>query len=202
MLELERASLALDPGSGERLALAQYRADFAERQRAIRGGDSWKFERRQYFEEHHLGSDEFRRGDRRAARRAIDAGRAEFANWVTQDNANGTTFYRVRVVEEPLTSYLQWEILLLRAQAECGNKIRVVPAEVIRNLEVHGVLPEVVTLGGQTLYEVVYTPSGVLDGGVRYFDQRKIEHWQTFVERLYESGEDVVNYAARTLKDV
>lgn len=192
----------MTPGTGERLALAQYRADFAERQRAIRGRDSWKFERSQYFEEHHLGSDEFHRGDRSAARRAIDEGRAEFANWVAQDNANGTTFYRVRIVEEPLTPYLHWEMLLLRAQAECGNKIRVVHAEAIRHLEVDGVLPEVVTLGGQTLYEVIYTASGALDGGVRHVDQHKIEHWQTFTARLYESGEDVVDYTTRTLKDV
>jgi hypothetical protein len=52
-------------------------------------------------------------------------------------------------------------------------------------------------VGGQTLYEVVYTDEGVPNGAVRYADPRLVESWERFIRDLYGGGEDVVSYVDR-----
>jgi hypothetical protein len=72
------------------------------------------------------------------------------------DEIRGSFFHRVRVVEEPLTPYLQWELHSLRLRAECGERVRVVSADMVAASELTGLVPEVVILGGSALYQVVY----------------------------------------------
>ena len=50
----------------------------------------------------------------------------------------------MRVVEEPFTTYLRWQLHSLRVQAECGERIRVVPADAVALFERRERLPEVV----------------------------------------------------------
>lgn len=189
--------LLLDRVDGVRLSSAEYKADFRARRSRVRNAHSWKFERRQHFEEDTPGRNAFRRGDRGKAMRILEERRPEFADSVRDDLSRGAKFHRVRVVEEPLSPYLQWELRSLRVQAECGKPIRVVSASALSGREVGGPLPEVVILGGQTLYEVVYTDDGVADGAIRFADANVIGTWVEFVAALYEIGEDVVDYVSR-----
>jgi hypothetical protein len=193
----DASALVLDQVDGTRLDPAEYKADFRTRRGQVRNVDSWKFERRQHFEENTPGRDAFRRGDWGEAMTILEGRRAEFTDSVREDLAKNTRFCRVRIVVEPLSPYLRWELCSLRVQAECGKPIRVVSADVLAEREVNGLLPEVVILGGRTLYEVVYTDDGVPDGAVRFTDPTIIDAWTGFINDLYGKGENVIDYVAR-----
>ncbi|OEV11610.1 DUF6879 family protein [Streptomyces nanshensis] len=197
----EAGGLVLDRARGVRLELAAYRQDFRIRRASVPAGrPGWKFERRQHFQERSSPSWEaFRRGDWDEALRLAAERRSHWRSVARDDRERGAVLHRVRVVEEPLTPYMQWELHALRVQGESGRPVRVVGGEAVRALESAGPLPEVVVLGGQVLYEILYTDEGLLHGGVRYTDAGVIARWEAFVERLYEQGEDVVPYVDRAV---
>lgn len=191
---------ALDTSQGEHLTQPGYKEDFW--QRRWRGNrDSWKLERRQRFEESEPSPsrEALRQGDWDEAMRLIDAERATHLRNARQDRDRGAAFHRIRVVEEPLTSYVQWELHALLVQAESGSRIRVVNAELIRPIEASGpLLPELVCLGGHTLYEVCYTPEGSgPDGAIRFTDPNVVAPWESFLQALYGVGEDLIAYIDR-----
>lgn len=185
--------LALDPSQGVRLDIDSYRSEFRVHRDKLRDEDSWKFERRQHFAEQNYspGRAAFDRGDWNEAMNALTEKRESVLQSVNEDRKNRTSFYRVRVVEEPISPYLQWELMSLRMQAECGKPIRVVDASRVSALEIGRLLPEVVVLGAQTLYEVVYTDAGVPASAVRFTDARCVDNWIEFIKDLYNMGEDV-----------
>jgi hypothetical protein len=188
----------LPPEQGELLVREVYNRDFWQRDAEIHNQNSWKLERRQHFEE--LGSssrDALRRGEWEEALRLLEEGRGNLLAAYSDDEIRGSFFHRVRVVEKPLTPYLQWELHSLRLRVECGEKVRVVGADVVAPSESAGLVPEVVILGGRTLYEVIYTESGVPNGAVRHTDRELIERWESYIKELYATGEDVMRYFDR-----
>jgi hypothetical protein len=194
----ERHPLELTRSLGDRLGLDAYRRDFAIRDVAVRGRTSWKFERRQHFREQGDPSWEaFQRGEWDTALRLLEDKAPALSQAVREEEERDNPFLRVRVVEEPLMPYLQWELHALRVQAECGRGIRVVTPERFEPFERGGPLPEVVVLGDDTLYEVLYTSEGDLCGGIRYQDAGLTHAWADFIGELYEAGEDVASYVDR-----
>lgn len=108
---LDLRAPALPEELGERLVRDAYRADFWSRHNAIRNGESWKLERLQHFEEVSDPSrDALRRGDWEEAVRLIEASRRTLRDASSDDERRGSALHRVRVVEEPLTPYVQWEL--------------------------------------------------------------------------------------------
>ncbi len=190
---------ALPEELGERLGPREYGEDFWERFEALRDVDSWKLERLQHFEEDSPSRDALRRGDWDEALRLIEARREDLRQAGERDERRGVAFHRVRVVEEPLTPYLQWELHSLRQRAEFGRRIRVLPAKDVAAAENDKLLPELVVLGGRTLYRVLYTPAGVPDGAVRFTEPEIIEPWVGFVKQAYAAGEDIRDYFARVV---
>ncbi|MDS1270747.1 hypothetical protein RIF23_10590 [Lipingzhangella sp. LS1_29] len=196
----DRAMLVLPDEQGVRLELGEYRRDFAERQGRIRNRSSWKFERQQHFKQPGDPSWEaFREGRWDEALRLLEQERPEFEQEAQEDAARAHWFHRVRIVAEPLTPYVQWELHSLWIQAECGERIRVVPDAAVRHLEGDTQLPEVVVLGGETLYQVCYTEAGALDGGIRFTHPELVGNWERFIAELYATGEDMRAYAERYL---
>ncbi|MDT0342261.1 DUF6879 family protein [Streptomyces litchfieldiae] len=196
MLDLQ--ALALDPAQGHRLDVADYKQDFRQRRGEVQKLDSWKLERQQHFMELNNPSwDAFHRGEWDEALRLLADKRAEVRSLVQADRNRGSVFHRVRVVEQPLTPYLQWELNSLRVRAESGMPIRVIEGEKVRHLEAAGPLPEMVSLGSRTLYNVRYTDAGVLEGAIRYTDPDLVERWTRFIKELYEDGEDLIPYVER-----
>jgi len=193
---------ALPAVRGERLSRRDYGAEFRAREERIRGGSSWKLERGQHFEEDDPSLEAFRGGDLATALRLLDEERDALREQIAQDAARDYAFHRVRVVEEPFTTYLRWQLHSLRVQAECGERIRVVPADAVALFERRERLPEVVVLGGTVLYEVRYTERGRPDGAVRYEDPEVVGSWDSFVRRLSESGEDVGDFVRRRAADL
>ncbi|WP_329569879.1 DUF6879 family protein [Kitasatospora sp. NBC_01266] len=193
MRELRRPDL---PASV--LGLTAYRADFAARDALITDRPSWKLERRQHFLE--PGNDSwvaFRRGDWAESLQLMESRRPALSGTAQERERRSNPFLRVRVVEEPLTPYLQWELSYLRVQAQCGRPVRVVHADKLGALEESRPLPEIVVLGSQLLYEVRYSTDGTLEGGVRYLDRELAQEWGNFISELYGDGEDVVAYVDR-----
>jgi hypothetical protein len=194
---LDPSALELPVSQGDRLPTQTYRHDFRQYRTELRDRNSWKFERQQEFEEQDDSWDALRRGHWEEALRLLEKEREDLVKAAQRDRERGTTFHRVRVVEEPLTPYLQWELHALRVQAESGKRVRVVTPAALAGLEIAGPLPEVVVVGGQVLYQILYTEAGVLDGAIRFRDSELIKRWESFIRGLYEAGEDLLSYFER-----
>lgn len=179
---------------GEFLALADYLADF--RQEFERGGDVFtKFERRQTFREPGDASWEaFAAGDWPTAMERNEADRPEAAAMVARYRTFGYVPQRIRVVEFPISPYLQWEMQFLRLLAEQGQDLRVLRAEQLSDLEHAGLLPEVVLLGDRVLYEVDYDATGTVTGGRRIEDREVIAGCRAQLARLFEQGEPLSTF--------
>ncbi|WP_059013064.1 DUF6879 family protein [Streptomyces specialis] len=198
MLTLD--DLGLESASGERLSLADYRADFRRREDGLSAQDSWKLERQQHFEEPGDPSWEaFARGDWSEALRLNEERRASLSEFGAMCDKRGVGLYRVRVVEKPLVPYLQWEMHTLKLRAECGEAIRVVGPEAIGALERDRPLPELINLGGDTLYEILYDDEGVIEGGVRYTDPHVVASFVELCKSVYAAGEDLLTYFQREI---
>ncbi|MEV7170706.1 DUF6879 family protein [Streptomyces sp. NPDC093224] len=185
---------------GERLTRVDYKQAFRERRTAIRSGEAWKLERLQHFEETGDDSREaLRRGDWAAVLRLFEAERDALVQGTRRDAARGVVFHRVRVVETPITPYVQWELHWLRLAAECGHSARVLPASAVAEAEKVAMLPELVVLDDRTLYRVLYTDLGRPDGAVRFTDTGTVRRWSEYLRELYEAAEDVQEYFDRVV---
>ncbi|WP_435178813.1 DUF6879 family protein [Actinacidiphila sp. bgisy145] len=188
---------------GESLAREDYKRDFRERRAAIRDGESWKLERLQHFEETNDESREaLRQGDWPGVLRLFEAERDTLVRRARDDAARGAAFHRIRVVEEPLTPYVQWELNWLRLTAECGHSVRVLPAAAVAAAEADAPLPELNLLDGRVLYQVLYTDAGRPDGAVRFTDPDLVRNWAEYLAELYGAAEDVQAYFDRAVADL
>jgi hypothetical protein len=183
---------------GVRLPLGKYREEFRAAQWAMPGQDSWKLERRQHFREPGFASWEaFARGDWDTALRLMEDEREYLAEFSAKAAQLGIALYRVRVVEEPIDPYLQWELHLLKLRAECGELIRVLTGNQVSLHEADGPLPEIVTLGSSTLYHILYDDMGELTGAVRVTDPSAVAAAAELARHLYERGEDLAAFFER-----
>lgn len=181
------------------LGQAEYQRDFGERRWLAGDADSWKIERLQAYDETGFPSWEaFMAGDWPAALALIETERPGFAEFYQGFAARGTAFRRIRIVEAPVSPYVQWEFQVLRVRAECGERCRVLDAGRVAESEIGGRLPELVSLSGQTLY-VTHYAGGVPAGATRFTDQDLIGRYERFAARLYASGEDLDAYFQREI---
>ncbi|MFD7508966.1 DUF6879 family protein [Streptomyces sp. NPDC059853] len=187
---------ALDPARGTRLD-DDYGHDFRRRAAEIRDGSSWKLERRQHFEEASPSREALRRGDWERALSLLEDRRERLAATQRERQERGYVFHRVRVVEQPLTPYVRWELHALALGAEYGTPVRVIDARTVRDLEHDGLLPEIVVLGDGTLYLIHYTAAGAFDHATRFTDPRLAGPWEQLIRRLFAEGEDVFSYLDR-----
>ncbi|MFD6334882.1 DUF6879 family protein [Streptomyces niveus] len=197
---VERPS-ALRPERGEQLVRSEYRKDFRERRAEIRGASSWKLERLQHFEEQNDPSrDALRRGDWEESLRLMrERDVSSLKASAVEDEHQGHIFHRVRVVEEPLTPYVQWELHSLLQRDRYGVPVRVVSADSVAAVERSGLLPELVVLGGRTLYNVRYSDTGHSLGAIRYTEPDVVAEWQYYIKSLYKAGEAITSYFERVV---
>ncbi|GAA4206382.1 DUF6879 family protein [Microbispora amethystogenes] len=188
----------LEKFHGEELTRKAYQDDFSEHFWAIRENAFLKLERRQVFQEPEDESwTAYSAGEWKRSLRLLDERRDAIRDYYRRIDKAGFRTRRVRVVEEPVTPYLRWELHLLRIRHQYGGSVRVVGAADVRPLETTNLLPELVVLGDDVMYEVLYNEHGILSGGVRYADHSLIARCKTLIERLYRAGEDVTDYFAR-----
>lgn len=182
---------------GPELDLASYSDAFDEAYKQI---VFWKLERRQTFREAGVPSWEaFAVGDWDRAlelnERERDAVRAK----VAEDKSLGVKSRRLRVVEYPVTPYLQWEMQYFRLLAEAGEDLRVIDASRVRHLEADRLLPEIVVLGDRVLFEVLYDADGTAYGARRIDDPQVIAEAGREVADLYTDAEPLLDYFAREI---
>jgi hypothetical protein len=192
--------LEVDDRSGERLELEAYLDDFDTRFWAVGADGVWKLERQQQFRQPESPSwVAFSHGEWDEALRLLESNRSGLEDEFRKISEAGSTVQRVRVVEEPIVPYLQWELHSLRLRAQCGENIRIVDPRQVAKFEPEKPLPEIVTLGSTVLYRLVYTNQGLLDGAVRFTDPDTVARWREFIERLYRDGEDLESFFDRSV---
>ncbi|MGE7385822.1 DUF6879 family protein [Streptomyces sp. NPDC004126] len=188
---------ALPATRGEALDADAYAEELLERRASVRNGESWRLERLQHFEEAgNPARDALRRGDWREVLRLIEAERTTARRAADDDSRTGSPFRRLRVVEQPLSPYLRWQLHWLHMRAEAGHQTRVLSAEEFSFAEAAGGgrLPEIVIVDGRVLYELLHTPAGVHTGSRRYEDPAVVRPWEVYVKRAYAMAEDLRNY--------
>lgn len=188
---------------GERLDLPTYYQDFATN--FDNTTQFWKLERGQHFTEPGNASWEaFNRGHWNTALALHEQERERLTTYHNTITARGAQTRRVRIIAEPPTPYLQWELHLLNLRHETGGPIRVLPSTHIRYLEhsCHGpttLLPEIYTFDTFLMYQAVYDTNGALEAAIRYTDPQLITFWRDLIQHLYRHGEPVDTYFQREI---
>lgn len=193
----------LGTANGVRLLGDDYFDHFNERFWRTGRSGFWKLERLQHFEE---PGDEswvaFDEGDWRRSLALLEERRSVLrTHYAKISNARFETF-RVRIVEHPLTDYMQWELRLLHLRDQLGGHTRVLPAHEIGQFEERGRLPELITLGDDVMYEILYDGDGLQEGGVLYTGASVVTRCREFIKRLYEKGEPISAYFAREVESL
>jgi len=182
----------------ERLGLPDYGADFERHFWKTGAPGFWKLERQQVFKEPFEPSwAAFAAGDWEGAMRLIRGKREDFGQYYQRIADQGFINRRVRIVEKPLTPYLQWELHVLALRHEFGGLTSVVEASQVTAFETRRPLPEIYTLGTEVMYEALYDRNGVLEAAHRFTDHALIIECQQFIQSLYESGEPLDRFMAR-----
>ncbi|MDH6626940.1 hypothetical protein M2271_004763 [Streptomyces sp. LBL] len=188
------------PGSAsEHLDRPTYHADLG---RVYTSGIGFlnKLERGQHFKEPGFPSWEaFADGDWDKALSLADERREDYAQELRKAARLGVTQRRLRVVEFPITPYVQWELFVLRVRVDLGDDIKVLDARDISNIERTRPVPEVVILGDAAMYEVVYDEDGNASGANRYTDRSLIQETNAGFDALYERGEGFHDFFDREI---
>ncbi|WP_157547897.1 DUF6879 family protein [Nonomuraea candida] len=106
---------------------------------------------------------------------------------------------RIRIVEQPVTPYLQWEMHVLAMRVRAAEQVRVLDAGEVAELEVGRRLPELVVLGTRVMYEVTYDESGRHSGARRIDDREVIVACQGELDKLFATGEEFRAYYEREI---
>ncbi|MFI6734157.1 DUF6879 family protein [Nonomuraea sp. NPDC050451] len=106
---------------------------------------------------------------------------------------------RIRIVEQPVTPYLQWEMHVLALRVEVAEQVRVLDAGEVSDLEIDRLLPELVVLGSSVMYEVTYDASGTHSGARRIDDPDVIAACRGELDKLFAAGEDFRAYYEREI---
>lgn len=164
-------------------------------------GAVWKLERSQFFTE---AADDpawttFVSGDWLKSLAIFESERpgiqAEAAKYARQ----GSELRRLRIVENPVSAYLQWELQSLRIVDESGMPVRILGADKVRDLEDGGQLPEIVIVGGEVLYEVQYDSQWSACGARRITDRDVIQEATAEMAGLWAEAEPLTAYFAREI---
>ena len=183
--------------SGDELDHAAYHGDFARHTAGLRGV-IWKLERSQTFREPDDPSwHAFVSGDWRRALELLEQDREAVHAEARSNRRQGLKIRRVRVVEHPLTPYLQWELHALRMLAEEGFELSVLAADELASLEARGRLPEVVIIDERVLYEVRYLPDWTPCGAKRISTPRVIRTAAAEITELFAKGEPLLDFFRR-----
>ncbi|WP_376775869.1 DUF6879 family protein [Nonomuraea jabiensis] len=106
---------------------------------------------------------------------------------------------RIRIVEQPVTPYLQWEMHVLALRVEVAEQVRVLDAGEVSDLEIDRRLPELVVLGSSVMYEVTYDACGTHSGARRIDDPDVIAACRGELDKLFAAGEDFRAYYEREI---
>lgn len=183
----------------ERLDRPTYHADLS---RLYGSGIGFlnKLERGQHFKERGFPSWEaFADGDWEGALSLAAERREDYAQELRAASRLGVRHRRLRVVEFPVTPYVQWELFVLRVRVDLGDEIKILDARDISSIERSHPVPEVVILGDVVMYEVVYDEDGNAAGAKRYNDRSLIRETNAGFDALYDRAEGFHDFFNREI---
>ncbi|MGH3869500.1 MAG: DUF6879 family protein [Pseudonocardiaceae bacterium] len=184
---------------GEHLSLEEYLAEVGHYESRVSDRFN-KLERMQHFEEPYDPSWQmFVAGNWDEALRLDELERANVQKMFADFTRQGTSWYRVRVVEFPITPYLQWEFHGLKLRVECGEHIRIAPVGALASYEANGPMPEALVVGSVVMYEILYNKNGAPCGSRRITDPEAIARSREEIEQLYVAGEDFMSFFNREI---
>ncbi|MDV9170815.1 hypothetical protein R6V09_11815 [Streptomyces sp. W16] len=186
-------------GVSERMDRTTYHADF----RRVHGSGIHylnKLERGQNFKERGFASWEaFAAGEWDRALSLVQEKRDVYERQFREAARLNILRRRLRVVEFPVTPYVQWELFVLRLRVELGDNIKVLDARKISDVEKDRTVPEVVILGGVAMYEVLYDDDGNAMGANRFSDRSLIRETSAGFDVLYERGDEFNEFFDREI---
>ncbi|MEU6128137.1 DUF6879 family protein [Saccharopolyspora sp. NPDC047091] len=186
--------------SGDELTLDEYLADFNERFWRPGNTIAWKLERRQTFRQPESPSwNAFNAGDWDRSLRLLEERRPKLRDYFDRVAAHGFSVHRVRVVTEPLSPYLVWELNSLLIRHQAGAAVSIVNADLLEQWERNGPLPEIFVIGPDTVYEVEYDSEGEAVGAIRCIDRATADRWMILIDALDRSGEQIDAYFDRAV---
>jgi hypothetical protein len=185
---------------GDRLTLDDYLADYESRAwNTDRTGD-WKLERRQSFRELDNPSWEAAaQGDWEKATHLLQQDKDNVRKYQQKILDHGFEMNRVRVVEKPYSPYLIWELNSLLIRHEFGERIRVLSTENLHTVEKGHPLPEILVLGTEVVYRVIYDETGLPSAAIRCTLAGTVRSWAGFIRHLHDQGEDLPDFFAREI---
>lgn len=188
------------PTSGIQLRGQAYQDHFANHFWQTGPTGFWKVERLQHFQEPGDGSwSAFDNGHWTEALHQLEQRRTALTAHYARIRDHGFETWRIRIVEQPLTPYMQWELHLLRLRDELGGHTRILHAHDIAADETHGPLPEIIALGDTGLYKLVYDDTGLQQGGDYHADPTLVAQWRHHIQDLYGRGEPIQTYFNREI---
>lgn len=186
--------------TGDRLSLDEYLHDYYARFWRAGPGGCWKLERGQTFREPNNASWEASaRGEWDRAIELLRKDRGNVREYQRRILDHGIEFSRLRIVEKPYTPYLIWELNSIAIRHEHGERVRVLPTTELSDLESRGPLPEILVLGAEVVYQVIYDDSGTAAGAVRTTHQDAVRSWTEFIRGLFDRGENLTDFFAREI---
>ncbi|WFE38634.1 DUF6879 family protein [Micromonospora sp. WMMD998] len=188
----------LRAASARRLSLPEYEADFYATVETV-DGVILKTERLQTFREPGSPSWEaFAAGRWDEALRIAAQPNPELAQFFARLDEMGSGLHRLRIVELPLTPYLIWELNFLRFRAEAGERIGVLDAEAVSDLEAdHGRVPELMVAGSRAVYDVRYDDAGTPVGAEKIVEPEIVEGCRAQVLALLDRAEPIESFFHR-----
>lgn len=121
--------------------------------------------------------------------------RAEFL----RNRENGVEFRRLRIVERPVTPYLQWEMHFFKILVQEGIDVRVLDASHVRDLERERPLPELLVHRDQVLYQVRYDELWTPCGARRIDDPQVVGAVFEEIADLWAQSEPLLDYFDREI---
>ncbi|WP_432587103.1 DUF6879 family protein [Streptomyces sp. HD1123-B1] len=159
-----------------------------------------KLERGQHFKERGFASWEaFAAGEWKKALSLVEEKRDVYTRQFQEAAELGVLARRLRVVEFPVTPYVQWELFVLKLRVELGDHIKVMDARKISDLEQDHPVPEVVILGEEVMFEVVYDGDGNAAGANKFTDRALIRETSAGFDTLYDRAEDFFPFFEREI---
>ncbi|QVQ50016.1 hypothetical protein J4H86_13635 [Spiractinospora alimapuensis] len=184
---------------GKRLDRSAYHEDFAA-EFAQLTGVLWKLERGQTYQEHGDPSWEaFVAGDWERSLVLNEQERVGARAEASSLRERGVEIRRLRIVEKPVTPYVQWEMQYFRILAEEGFPLRVLEAGRVADRERFGPLPDLVLLGEHVLYHVVQESDGTPMEARHIDDPDGITAVRVAMASLFAEAEPVLEFFHREI---
>ena len=186
--------------TGDRLPLDEYLRDYHARFWRTGPSGCWKLERGQTFREPNNASWEASAaGEWDRAIELLHRDRENVREYQRKILDHGFEFRRLRIVEKPYSPYLIWELNSILIRHEYGERIRVLPATELSGLESGEVLPEILVLGTEVVYQVIYDDTGTATGAVRTTNRDTVRSWAGFIRGLFGRGENLTDFFVREI---